>query len=252
MTSNTKNFDLSYSQNTYTGDTILRKFLNCLCYRNIINVVCASTPKVEISYVERFNLTELNYKTVKILCDKKISFVIDRNFLLENYQMADTIVEYEFADIMTAKISDSIYENSIKPNFRIDITDNADDVLQKLWLAAEISGDVMLPDIRNKWILPVDLAVKLFPIFRQNPKFNTELYLGDVNKLGNYRGVDIFVSYRNTVALLCYKGYDNKDSGMVFSPFIARTKQSPDGKRIEIVYGMELIEPSYFVSLQIR
>jgi len=248
---NTKNYKLFYNRNVSIGVDILDDFLDKLVLQDVVGVIGTPSRNVELQYVERNNVKDLNVKSFKMTCDKLLTVMIGNDYLFYEKDTIKGVIIPEFVDTISYKISNLIYENSIKPNFRLDLVESSDDLLEKLWLAAETNGDVMMPDVRNKWILPIDLAEKLFPIFTHTGIINNGCS-GDIIKIGTYKGVDLYSSYQNTVALLCYKGYNNMDSGLIFAPYVIRTSDVLSCKKVELVYGMKEFSSSYYVSLQVR
>jgi hypothetical protein len=177
----------------------------------IDHVVTAQTRKMQISMTTEF--IQNVQQPYNADCVQSVS-----------YAVAD-----EMADETQSAMCNIMYQNSANCyDFRLEVDDDPQTNVLKL---LDASNDIAIRSKRgvaNVWILPTDLYASLTPIFHQTSferEHNPPTTFQDIQYMGTFnKQHKIFVSHRNTVALLMYKGNASDtiatiDAGLIFQPY---------------------------------
>jgi len=246
---------ISHGYDEHVCTNVFSNILDALHIESIINVAPAHQMAQPYQQIEHIFLGGYEVTSEIILCNRNVGLYIYHDEL----SRVDTweFVGEHIGAMLHGEIMDDIYVNGGVLDFRLDVEDDSPaELVEKLWKAAISAKDkfewVMMYD---KWILPTDVVNVILPFLYESNMFQPAHNGGGsgLYPLGNYQGIEIFCSYNNTVALLCYKGGDN-DAGEVLMPYTMTIEPSPEfcGYRLELIYGLKNIIPDYFVSLQVR
>ena len=118
---------------------------------------------------------------------------------------------------------DLIYVTSTDVNFRINMDESPDVIVNKILEACGVVAQNSHRGKANRVILPYELCMYILPYLMDNNmfKYNQEdNSCGDLLHLGNmFNDIEIYSSIRNTVALFGYKGKSETDTGIMFCPY---------------------------------
>lgn len=241
------------------GINVFDFIMRCLNVDAFINIIHAN--QMAQPYCRQVQISRGMWEIVSevILCNRSIGLFVYQD---ELHHM-DTLeyVGQKIGRQLQCEVMDNIYVNGGVFDFRLDTEDDSPDVLMdKLWKASLSQMDktecVMMYD---KWILPHKVVDVLLPYLYSGGYFVPNDNDADCPNptdtvlLGTYKGIKLYESHRNTVAILCYYGGKN-DAGCVLVPYLMKTEPDAEfcGYRLELIYGLENLHPDYFVSLQVR
>jgi len=246
---------ISHGYDEHVCVNVFSNIIDALHVDNIISVAPAHQMAQPYQQLEQISMTLYEVISNVILCNRNVGLYIYHDELM----LADTweFVGKHIGAILHREIMDDIYLNGGVLNFRLDLEDDSPlEIINKLREATTSSknkfGWAMMFD---KWILPTDVIDAILPFLYDSFGFQPSQIGGGsgLYPIGNYQGIEIFCSYTNTVALLCYKDSEN-NAGEVLMPYTMTIEDSPEfcGYRIELIYGLKNINPDFFVSLQVR
>jgi len=246
---------ISHGYDEHVCTNVFSNILDALHIESIISVAPAHQMAQPYQQMEQISMCMYEVTSEVILCNRNVGLYIYQDEL----SRVDTwkFVGEHIGAMLHCEIMDDIYVNGGVLDFRLDVEDDTPaELVEKLWKAATSSKDkfgwAMMFD---KWILPTDVVTAILPFLYESNGFQPTQHGGGAGLylIGNYQGIEIFCSYKNTVALLCYKGSEN-NAGEVLMPYSMSIEDAPEfcGHRLELIYGLKNLNPDFFVSLQVR
>lgn len=162
----------------------------------------------------------------------------------------------EFMDLM--------YQNSTYVDFRLDLEEDPDAIITKIMRACNDIARNSRRGVANKVVLPYELYAHILPYMSSKGWFTTtnNQTMSDLLHVGTlFDTQDVYVSIRNTVVLLGYKGGAGEtDTGIFFCPHQINSHVSINPCTFEpsitmnTRHGRFVTENAkdYYISIQVR